>query len=261
MRIAITREPDPSIVDCQLTYLQRQPIDVRKAVQQHQAYKECLAHLNLHVVQLTIDKVLPDAVFVEDTAVVVDELAVVPIMGSARRQSEIQELLPAFSRYRPLKFLRPPATLEGGDVIRVGRTLFVGLSTRTNLEGVNQLREILRPFDYQVRPVEVKACLHLSTALSYIGENTVLANKNWVDLSPFEGFSLMDVSAMGEPWSANTIRINGSNIVSRSFPKTSAALRERGFNVITVDISELEKAEAGLSCMSLIFEDKNHPTV
>ncbi len=261
MLIAITREPNPSIVECHLTFLHRQRIDFQKAVRQHRAYTERLAQLGVHVVRLAADSQLPDAAFVEDNAVVLEEVAVVAAMGLPSRLSEVKELLPTLSRYRPLKFLRPPATLEGGDVVCVGRTLYAGVSTRTNLEGVNQLSEILYPFDYEVRPVGVKGCLHLTTALSYVGENTILANKDWVDLSQFEGFNLIDASSIGEPWAANTIRVNGFNIASSSFPKTCAVLRGRGFNVATLDISELEKAEAGLSCLSLVFENKDTPSL
>jgi dimethylargininase len=209
--------------------------------------------LGVRVISLPAEPELPDAVFVEDTAVVVNELAVVAAMGAVKRRSELPSLTKVLSSYRPLKFLNHSSTLEGGDVIRIGRTLYVGVSGRTNYEGVMQLREILKPYDYQVRPVEVKACLHLSTGCSYAGPNTILANPGWVDTSQFEGLDVIAVPPT-EPWAANTLVIGDVTVVGSAYPKTRALLEERGFKAVSLDISELEKAEAGLTCLRLIFD-------
>src|SRR5204863_2683547 len=139
MLTAITREVSASISDCELSFHAREPIDVAKAIAQHKAYRDCLVDLGVRVVSLPAEPELPDAVFVEDPAVVVDEVAVISIMGVPSRRPEARSLADALSRYRPVKFLREPATLDGGDVLRVGRRVFAGLSRRTNREGIAQL--------------------------------------------------------------------------------------------------------------------------
>jgi len=192
-------------------------------------------------------------VFVEDTAVITDEVAVVTTMGAAARRREVDSISPLLEKYRLLKSINGAGVLEGGDVVQVGRTLFVGVSTRTNENGIAQLREILTPYDYEVRPVQVKGCLHLSTGCGFIGQNTILANPSWVDLSPFAGFEIINV-APSEPWGANARRLADHVLISASSPQTAARVSERGFHVLPVDISEFEKAEGGLTCMSLIFK-------
>jgi dimethylargininase len=254
MLTAITREVSPCIEDSELTFLARQPIDYRKAAQQHKTYERCLSKLGVKVVSLPAEPQLPDAVFVEDTAVVVDELAVVAAMGAAKRESEVGSLVAALSHYRTLRSLNHSATLEGGDVVRIGRTLYVGVSSRTNQDGIAQLRKILDPYDYQVRAVEVEACLHLSTGCSYLGRNTLLVNSQWIDTTQFDSLDTIDVSQT-EPFAANVKMIGEVALVSSSFPRTGRLLEERGWSVQRIDISELEKAEAGLTCLSLIFSD------
>jgi dimethylargininase len=170
---AIVREVSSSINDCELSFHARQPIDVPKAIAQHKAYRDCLAELGVRIVSLPAEPGLPDAVFVEDPAIVVDEVAIIANMGAPSRRPEAQSLADALSRYRPLKFLLNPATLDGGDVLRIDRSVFVGLSRRTNQEGIAQLRDLLEPYGYHVRPVEVRGCLHLKSGCSYIGNNTV----------------------------------------------------------------------------------------
>jgi dimethylargininase len=252
MLTAITREVSASISDCELSFHARQPIDVAKAIVQHKAYQDCLAELGVRIVSLPAELELPDAVFVEDPVVVVDEVAVISIMGAPSRRPEARTLTDALSRYRPLKFLREPATLDGGDVLRVGRRVFAGLSQRTNREGVAQLRDLLQAFDYDVQTVEVRGCLHLKSACSYIGNDTVLINRAWIDAERFRGFKLLDVPDE-EPAAANALLVNDVVIVAASFPKTRALLEQRGFCVRTIDLSELQKAEAGVTCTSLIF--------
>src|SRR5438477_9864824 len=217
MLTAITREVSASISDCELSFHARQPIDVAKAVAQHKAYQNCLAELGVRIVSLPPEPELPDAVFVEDAAVVVDEVAIIPIMGAASRRSETASLVDALSRYRPITFLREPATLDGGDVLRVGRRVFAGLSQRTNREGIAQLRDVLQSFDYDVQAVEVRRCLHLKSACSYVGNDTVFINRAWVDAARFRGFQLLDVP-VEERAAANALLINDVVIIPASFP-------------------------------------------
>jgi dimethylargininase len=255
MLTAITREVSSSINDCELSFHARQAIDVPKAIAQHKAYQDCLTELGVRIMCLPAEPQLPDSVFVEDAAVVVDEVAVIPIMDALSRRPESRSVADALGRYRPLKFLRESATLDCGDVLWIGRRVFVGLSQRTNREGIDQLCEILRPFNYQVQTMEVRGCLHLKSACSYIGNDTVLINRAWTDVEHFRGFQLLDVPD-DEPAAANALLINGVVVISASFPKTRALLEQRAFRVRTIDLSELQKAEAGVTCGSLIFNHK-----
>ena len=252
---ALTREVSTEINRCELSFREREPIDFALAVAQHAAYRDCLRELGAHVNSLPAEPELPDAVFVEDPAVVVDEIAVITNPGAASRRSEARSLAEVLARYRPLKFIEEPATLEGGDVLRIGRSVFVGLSQRTNPAGVAQLRELLEPYGYRVQPVGVRGCLHLKSACSYIGRETVLVHRSWIDVEPFDGFELVDV-AETEPAAANALLLNEVVIMPASFPKTRAVLEKRGFCVRTIDVSELQKAEAGVTCCSLIFQDE-----
>ena len=248
----ITREVSPSINNCELSFHARLPIDVAKAVAQHRAYQDCLAELGVAIVSLPAEPELPDAVFVEDPAVVLDEVAVISFMGAPSRRPEARSLANELARYRPLKFLVEPATLDGGDVMRIGRLVFVGLSQRTNREGIAQLSDILRPYNYQVQSVEVRGCLHLKSACSYIGKDTILINRYLIDAEPLRQFGLIDVPDE-EPAAANALLVKDIVIIAASFPKTRALLEKKGFRVRTIDLSELQKAEAGVTCTSLIF--------
>ncbi|HYJ04190.1 MAG TPA: arginine deiminase family protein [Chthoniobacterales bacterium] len=251
---AITRDVSSNINDCELSFHERQRIDVAEAIAQHEAYRDCLAELGARIVSLPAEPGLPDAVFVEDAAVVLDEVAVISNMGAASRRPEAASVAEALADYRPLEFLKAPATLDGGDVMRIGHTLFVGLSRRTNRQGVEQLSELVRPHGYEVQPVEAIGCLHLKSACSYVGNDTILVNRSWIDVEPLRGFELLDVPE-DEPAAANALLINDTVVLPSSFPKTRARLEERGFRVRTVDVSELQKAEAGVTCCSVIFEN------
>ncbi len=256
--MAITREVSSSINDCELSFHTRQPIDIAKAIAQHKAYQNCLVDLGARIVSLPAEPEFPDAVFVEDPAVVFDEVAIISNMGAPSRRPEAKSLVETLARYRPLKFLVEPATLDGGDVMRIGRRVFVGLSQRTNRSGVDQLKELLRAYDYRVEPVEVRGCLHLKSACSYAGNNTVLINRCCIDPDRLRGFELLNVPEE-ELAAANALLINDVVIIPASFPRTRALLEKRGFRVQTIDVSELQKAEAGVTCSSLIFDDEAMP--
>lgn len=253
MLVAITRAVSSSLTACELTWLPREPIDIKRAKAQHRAYERCLEELGVRVVSLPALKNHPDAVFVEDPAIVLDEIAVITTMGCESRRGERESLAKAILPFRPLLWMRPPATLEGGDVMRVGRNLFVGLSARTNEAGVAQLGEDLKPFGYSVVPMELHDCLHLKSACCYVGEDTVLINRNWVDTEPLREYRLLDV-AETEPGGANALRIADTVIMPSAFLATAAILRGAGFKVKELDLSELLKAESGVTCSSLVFD-------
>lgn len=252
MLIALTRPVSPSINSCELTFHGKQPIDVERAAAQHRDYEQTLQGLGVRVVRLPLLPDQPDAVFVEDAAIVVDEVAVIPVMGAESRRPETVSLAKALEAYRPLALMQAPGTLDGGDVLRVGRTVFTGLSTRTNQEGIDQLANLIGPYGYEVREVRVTNCLHLKSACTYVGQNTLLIHRDWVDAGAFTGFDLLDVDA-AEPAAANALLINDVVIVPRAFPRTIALLGGRGFQVRAIDVSELQKAEGGVTCKSVIF--------
>jgi dimethylargininase len=253
MLAALTRAVSPSIQSCELTWIERQPIDVSRATAQHHDYEVALLELGLAVIPLPAEPDLPDSMFVEDPVVVLDELAIIARMGAASRAREGELLAGALAPYRPLKHMITPATLEGGDVIRIGRDLFIGLSTRTNAAGVEQVRAFVEPLGYRVHAVLVDGCLHLKSAACSIGDNAVLANPAWIDTRPFGDTRIIPVPP-DEPGAANVLRIGDTVLMASCFPRTARLVRTEGLKVRTVDISELMKAEAAITCSSVVFE-------
>lgn len=251
--VALTRKVSATLAACELEFAGRRPIDVAKAVAQHAAYEACLRDFGAHILSLPADDRFPDGVFVEDPAVVLDEIAVIGRMAAESRRDETSSVADALSPYRELRFVKEPGMLEGGDLMRVGRTLFVGASRRTNREGIGQLSTLLQPFGYRVRAVPVHRCLHLKTACCSLGDGVLLANRNWFDARTVDDLRVIDVAAE-EPWGANVLRIGDAVLVPESAPRTCDLLGSLGYAVRTLDISELQKAEAGLTCMSVIFQ-------
>jgi dimethylargininase len=263
MLTAITRAVSPAIVNCELSFIPRQPIDLQVARAQHHAYENLLEKLGARVVSLDAEPELPDSMFVEDPAIILDELAVIFPLGTESRRPEAASLAQAISNFRKLEYVTLPGTLEGGDILRIGRKLFVGVTKRSNAEGIRQLSAILAPFDYEVICVPVSGCLHLKSAVTYIGRKqvsgsraaftTLLANRAWFSIDGFTGFEWIDVDP-AEPHAANALALHETVVFPASFPKTRARIEARGFHVTPLDISELQKAESGLTCSSLIFQ-------
>ena len=253
MLTAITRAVSSGIVNCELTHVVRQSIELAKAEEQHRAYQALLEKCGARVISLPAEPGLPDSVFVEDPAIVLDELAIIFPLGTETRRPEAASIAQALAKARKLARVELPGQVEGGDVLRIGRSLFAGLSSRTNAEGIRQLASIVAPYGYQVVSVAVTDCLHLKSAVTYVGRNTLLANRAWFDTKPFAGFAWIDVAAE-EPHAANALAIGGTVIFPASFPRTRARLEALGFHVTLLDISELQKAESGLTCSSLLFD-------
>ncbi|HXL21745.1 MAG TPA: arginine deiminase family protein [Candidatus Dormibacteraeota bacterium] len=255
MLTAITRAVSPALADCELSFIDRQPIDLQKAQQQHRAYEELLESLGARVLSLPAEPALPDSMFVEDPAIVLDEIAVIFPLGTASRRPEAAALAQALAPFRQLAHIQLPGTIEGGDILRIDRKLFVGLTRRSNAEGLRQLAQIVAPHQYEVIPVSVTGCLHLKSAVTYLGlgRNALLANRLWFDPAPLAGYDFIDVDP-AEPHAANALALAGTIIFPASFPKTRAHLESRGFHITPLDISELQKAESGLTCSSLLFD-------
>ncbi len=253
MLVALTRAVPQSISRCELTHLDRNPIDIELARTQHQAYEAALSDAGCRIERLPAADELPDSVFVEDTAIVVDEVAIITRPGAESRRPETASVAAALRNYRELVFIESPAILDGGDVLRIGRKVFVGQSTRTNAEGFRQLSATLIPFGYSVQAVTPRGCLHLKSAVTGFSDDGVVINPGWVDASMFKGMQLIAVDP-SEPSAANVLRVAGVVLCAMSFPGTAHLLRDAGVNVRTVDVSELAKAEGALTCCSVIVE-------
>lgn len=253
MPIAITRAVPPSIHRCELTHLERTPIDVALASAQHEAYETALRSVGCRIERLPETPDLPDSVFVEDVAVVLDEIAIVTRPGASSRRGETVSVREALSPYRPIVCLTEPATLDGGDVLRVGRCLYVGLTQRTNEAGLRQLALACAPHGYTVQEVQVRACLHLKSAVTAIEPGVLLCNPAWVDAAVFEGAAVVGVHPE-EPFAANVLRIGATVVCAAAHGRTAADLARRGYALCIVDVSELAKAEAGVTCCSLIVD-------
>jgi dimethylargininase len=253
MLTAITRTVSPAMIHCEISFIDRKPIHLARAQEQHRAYEKLLEKLGARVISLPAEPNLPDSMFVEDPAIVLDELAVILPLGTESRRPEAASLAQALSKFRKLKHVKLPGTLEGGDVLRIGRKLFVGLTKRSNAEGIRQLAAILARHNYEVIAVPVTGCLHLKSAVTCIGPNTLLANRAWFDNAPLASYDWIDVDP-AEPHAANALAFGDTVLFPASFPRTRALIEARGFHVTSLDISELQKAESGLTCSSLLFE-------
>lgn len=256
MPIALTRMPTEAIRHCELTHLEREPIDVERAREQHGRYERELESLGCTIERLPELADCPDAVFVEDTTVVLPELAVITRPGASSRRPETETVARALARYRSLSFIRAPATLDGGDVLRVGRTLYVGVSGRTNRAGIEQLRAHVEPYGHDTIPVELRGCLHLKTAVAEVGEGTVLINPDWVDAGAFGGLRVIEIEP-GEVAATSLLRIGDDVLMTTGSPRTRELLEGIGCRVREIDYTELAKAESGLTCCSVIFESGN----
>jgi len=254
MTVAITRKVSPAITRCELTHLRREPIDVALAARQHVEYEQCLAGLRCRVVSLPAAPELPDSVFIEDTAVVAAELAVVTRPGAASRRAETPAVARVLAEYRPVAAIQAPGTLDGGDVLCVGRRVFVGLSVRSNRNGIEQLRALLSPHGYEIEALPITGCLHLKSAVTQVAPGVVLLNPDWVDPAAFEGYGRIEVET-SEPYAANALLIGNAVLYPTAFPRTGARLEGAGIRLVPVDVSELAKAEGAVTCCSLILQD------
>ncbi|NOT25348.1 MAG: dimethylargininase [Acidobacteria bacterium] len=254
MLIAITRDISTAFNDCALTHLPRVPIDLLRARAQHDAYEWALVEAGCTVRRLDSSPEMPDSVFVEDIAVVLDEAALLTRPGEETRRVETAGVVAALLRHgRALREIRSPGTLDGGDVLVVGRRMFIGLSARTNRSGASQASKIFGSFGYDVQTVLVRGCLHLKSAVTAVAPDTILINREWVDGDAFADFTLVDIDD-SEPHAANALPVGDRVIYSSAFPRTADKLTRLGLRLRLVDVNELHKAEGAVTCCSLIFE-------
>ncbi|MHC4943012.1 MAG: dimethylarginine dimethylaminohydrolase family protein [Planctomycetota bacterium] len=248
---AITRKPGENFADG-LTRAEGGRPDHALMLKQHQAYVDTLKALGLEVIELEAEPAHPDAHFVEDTAVVIPEAAIITRPGAPSRQGEVKSIEKVLSRFRELRRIEPPGTLDGGDVLQAGRRFFIGLSERTNAEGAGQLGTVLESYGYPWTTVPVGEGLHLKSGVNWVGENSLLVTGTFKDRQVFHEFDKIVVE-VGEDYAANTLWINDSLLMAAGYPKTREKLEALGSKIIELDVSEAQKMDGGLTCMSIRF--------
>ena len=222
------------------------------AVRQHQAYADLLLALGLEVKMLDRLSDYPDAHFVEDAAIVTPEIGVITRPGAEARLGEEQHMIHVLTEYRTLASIEAPGTLDGGDILLFDKTCFIGLSERTNEEGATQLSQILTPYGYRCTTIPVGAGLHLKSSINYIGHGSLLVTEDFSNLSILADFKKIVVDK-DEEYAANTLWVNDHLITPKGFPKTKAKLETTSLKVIELDVSEMQKMDGGLTCLSLRF--------
>ncbi|HEY9151506.1 MAG TPA: arginine deiminase-related protein [Anaerolineales bacterium] len=252
--IAITREVSRSIIHCELTHLARTPIDVQRARAQHAEYESALKHLGVAVLSLPEEPTLADSVFVEDTALVLDECAIILRPGADSRKPETESIAKALAPYRKLFYIEAPARVDGGDILRVGKQIYVGLSSRSDTNAIEQIQSFLQPYGYEVYAVMVNGCLHLKSAVTQVAEDTLLINPAWTDKANFAGMKFMEIDP-SEPYAANALWIGDTILYPKAFPKTRKKLADAGIKIVDVAADELAKAEGALTCCLLVFQN------
>jgi dimethylargininase len=254
--VALTREPSSSLSEGERTFRVHEPIDVEKARRQHRAYRRALAEAGAEVIALPALEDLPDAVFVEDVAIVLDEVAILLPMGVASRAGEPERIAAELERWREVVRMPEGARAEGGDVMCLGRTLYVGRTGRTDGEGIAGLSAATLDLGYRVVPVHVAGCLHLKSACTALDDETILLNPAWVDASAFAATRVVEVAA-DEPWAANAVTVGGAVLLQEGCPRTAGRVSGAGHEVRLIDVSELAKAEGSLTCLSLLFDARH----
>ena len=253
--LAFTRPVPDSLAARELTHLAWTPVDLEVARAQHAEYERLLMSEGCAVSRLPAAHGLADSVFVEDTVVVLEEVAVITRPGAAARRPETSDMAAALTGIRPLTFIVEPATLDGGDVLCLGRILYVGAGARTNADGIRQLAGAVGLHGYVVRAVEARGCLHLKSAASEVAPGLVLVNPDWIDPRCFRGYRWIGVDP-SEPHAANVLRIGETLVCASAYERTNARLEAAGLTITTVEVSELAKAEAGVTCCSVILSER-----
>lgn len=224
--------------------------DFEKALAQHDAYCDALRRCGVEVTVLEADERYPDGCFVEDTAVVTGEVAVITRPGALTRRGEEAEIARVLSGYMETVTIEPPGTLEGGDILRAEKHYFIGISARTNREGARQLSAILEKHGYTSSEAEVRAGLHLKSDIAYLGERNFISTPAFSDIVPSANVIILE---QDEYYSANCLRVNDFLLIPSGFPKSKKRIADLGYSLIELDMSEFRKMDGGLTCLSLLF--------
>jgi dimethylargininase len=250
---AITHVPPPALERGERSFVGRPPIDMRLAYRQHDSYCALLGLCGATVTTLDDNRDYADAVFVEDTAVVFDGVAVMASPGAVSRRGEVAAMERELSKYRKIERIALPATLDGGDVVVTEKTILVGASLRTNEAGARSMADLTARFGFRVTRVPLHDCLHLKSACCALPDGRLLVNPAWLDASPLANFELVPIPA-SEPFGADFAVAGDSVIVSETNPRTAELIHKLGFKVRETPLSEFEKAEGGVTCLSILFD-------
>ena len=250
--LALTHLPSPHMECGERTFMERAAISIPQAMEQHQAYCRMLERCGYQVETLALNRAYADCTFIEDTAIVLEEIAVVGSMGSDARRGELDGVETLLRQYRDVHRVVLPATLEGGDVLRIGRTLLVGLSSRTNAQGIKALSELVGRYRYRVQAIPVTGSLHLKTACTALPDEKLLVNPHWVDTRELREYATCFIPEE-EPWGANVLCAKDIVCLSDQHVRTADIISRFGFEVATVDISQFAKAEGGVTCLSILL--------
>lgn len=228
------------------------PIDLARAKGQHRSYVEALSALGLTVILLPADESHPDCCFVEDCVLCADGVALVANLGAASRRGEERAVAEALRPYLRLEAMQAPATLDGGDCLRIGKRIFIGQSKRTNAQGLARVREVFGSLGFEVVSVPVAGSLHLKCFCSKVDEDTVLLADRTVSPEIFHGLRVVLVPHE-EAYAANCVAVGGTALISQGFPETERALHAAGLRTVALDNSEIRKADGSLTCSSVLF--------
>jgi dimethylargininase len=249
---AIARKPGPNFAQGLTTAVNEEPPKYELLFTQHEAYVAALKSIGLEVILLDALPDHPDAYFVEDTAVVASNVAVITNPGADARRGEEETIAPVLARYRKTEKIQPPGTVDGGDVLQVDNHFFIGISERTNHEGAGQLSHILKSYGYTYTTVTVGEGLHFKSSVNYVGQNTLLVTDDFAGNNQLKGYDTIVVDSV-ESYAANSLFINDHILIPRGYSDTRKKLEVLGSKIIELDTSEVRKMDGGLTCMSLRF--------
>jgi dimethylargininase len=227
-------------------------IDVKLAAEQHERYCAALAAAGVDVVRLEADDRYPDCCFVEDPALVIGDRVVILNMGESSRRGESEAIREELSSLRGVTVMGAPGTVEGGDVLRIGNKVYVGVGPRSDRVGFDTLRSLFGAEGFDVIPVELHNTLHLKSVCAYLGGDHVVWCPGHFDENLLADYQRIDVRA-ADAYSANCIALNGRVFVAEGFPETVARIERAGFDTIEVPVSEFRKGDGGVSCLSVRF--------
>ena len=253
--VAVTNVPSPLLYLGVRTFADEAAVDYAVALREHEQYRDALRRCGCRVISLEVNRDHPDSVFVEDTALVLDEVAIMMSPGAASRRDEPRAIEQTLREYRHIVRVESPATIDGGDIVLSGRQLYAGESQRTNVAGISALATLSRGFGYNVTSIPVFGCLHLKSACSALPDGRFLVNADWIDVSPLPSQRLLHVPD-SEPWAGDVLVIGERIIVSDAFPETIELLARQGWEVVPVAVSEFAKVEGGVTCLSLVFNEQ-----
>ncbi len=250
-KYAVVRKPGSNFCEGITASNLGQP-NYKKSLQQHKAYCGALRKCGLKLIILKPEIRFPDGEFVEDTAVVTEKCAIITRLGAAARRGEEFKIKKVLRKFKKIKIIKPPGTVDGGDILRVGNHFYIDLSERTNKEGAKQLSIILSKYEYTATIIPIKNVLHLKTGIIYIGNNNLISTNDFAKKKEFAKFNIIQTDK-DENYSSNCLLVNNFLLIPAGFPKTKEKLQALGYKILEIDMSEFQKMDGGLTCLSILF--------